>query len=307
MKVDSSPSSPRDEHDIPLPRYVPLVAWSLRRFVAAGHRSAFSLVELLVVIGIIAALIALLVPALHKARESARRTTCLANVRTLTQSALIYVNDNRQTLPECASANTPLESQLCPRNQGVPAWTQLGPDRYVLPSIGGLLEKYLSANGKVVWRCPSGPDNTFAITGDNPFWSPRAPDEFKPHYNYLAGKELFDQARLGGPVASQFMLREWAARNVSGLKIVRAVPEGQSRADVVLFHDRSSTHHSAGQAKIYTSPDGDFYANYGYLDGHVEGHSYRNSAQYIAVIHHPIRQKWFGLDFDQIFAEQYTK
>ena len=59
----------------------------------------FTLVELLVVIGIIALLIALLFPVFSKARESANRTKCLSNLRTIGQAMFVYANNNRDRLP----------------------------------------------------------------------------------------------------------------------------------------------------------------------------------------------------------------
>ena len=60
---------------------------------------AFTLVELLVVIGIIAVLIAMLLPALNAAREQSRRTVCLSNLRQVYTYLRMYGSQNRDALP----------------------------------------------------------------------------------------------------------------------------------------------------------------------------------------------------------------
>ena len=59
-------------------------------------RRAFTLVELLVVIGIIALLIAVLMPALTAARAQARAVACLSNVRQIAVAAQMYVNETKR-------------------------------------------------------------------------------------------------------------------------------------------------------------------------------------------------------------------
>jgi prepilin-type N-terminal cleavage/methylation domain-containing protein len=64
-----------------------------------GRRSAFTLVELLVVIAIIALMIGILLPALGRARASARNIACLAGLRSIGQAMHLYADESRDELP----------------------------------------------------------------------------------------------------------------------------------------------------------------------------------------------------------------
>ena len=63
------------------------------------RRKAFTLVELLVVIGIIAVLVGILLPSLNRAREAAKRTQCLSNMRELGSALRIYGVENKDVCP----------------------------------------------------------------------------------------------------------------------------------------------------------------------------------------------------------------
>src|SRR5580704_3668343 len=64
-----------------------------------NYRSAFTLVELLVVIGIIALLIGVLLPALNKARQQANLITCQTHLRQIGQAIFIYTDEDKGVLP----------------------------------------------------------------------------------------------------------------------------------------------------------------------------------------------------------------
>src|SRR5258706_4589307 len=102
----------------------------------------FTLVELLVVIGIIALLIAILLPALSRARESANRTACLSNLRQLGLAFLSYTNENKERFPRPAIGNPTTED-----------WIFWQPGRKleesrIIPYLGGTFKLK-------IFRCPS--------------------------------------------------------------------------------------------------------------------------------------------------------
>lgn len=73
---------------------------------ARGDDDGFTLIELLVVITIIAILLGLLLPALSRAKEQARLTQCLGNLRQIGMGMTMYIDDNNRRFPVAFLENT---------------------------------------------------------------------------------------------------------------------------------------------------------------------------------------------------------
>ena len=70
----------------------------------------FTLIELLVVIAIIGILAGILLPVLSRARESARKTQCMSNVKQIGMGLIMYANENSESFPSSTASNPAMAS-----------------------------------------------------------------------------------------------------------------------------------------------------------------------------------------------------
>jgi len=112
--------------------------------MARKRPGAFSLVELLVVLGILALLIAMLMPSLNKARASAKQIKCAAQLRQLGVALVNYANNNRGSFPAWSgwhtlAGNTPDDEP---------------------PDVGWMIKVAPYASNPITgcWDCPAFPD-----------------------------------------------------------------------------------------------------------------------------------------------------
>jgi len=124
-------------------------------------KSGFTLIELLVVIAIISIIAAILFPVFARAREKARQTSCLSNVKQIGVAMLSYAQDYDECYPIATQSPYP---------------SQAG------PYIGLLTLPYV--NNKHIWRCPSRPDTAW---NDTAWWGTSG---FACHYAY-PGQSFF--------------------------------------------------------------------------------------------------------------------
>ncbi|MEM8875387.1 MAG: type II secretion system protein [Planctomycetota bacterium] len=132
------------------------------------RRAAFSLVELLVVIGIIAILVATLIPIVGKARETARRANCLSNQRQVHYAFALYAHENDDRVPIGYRRTKQLNSMIY----------SVSAEQFVL--MGKLYPAGLMDQGSIFF-CPSEANEQFTFaTNDEPWTEVVASDSVGP-------------------------------------------------------------------------------------------------------------------------------
>jgi len=116
------------------------------------RRQGFTLIELLVVIAIIGILAAMVFPVFARARESARKSVCLSNVKNIALAIQMYLGDNNDTLPPLERRDDVIGAPMPGIDAGVlcqESATYLNP--YLRWPV--ILDEYVK--NRDVWMCPS--------------------------------------------------------------------------------------------------------------------------------------------------------
>jgi len=227
-------------------------------------RSAFTLVELLVVIGIIALLVSMLLPALSKARRSANTTKCLSNIRNMQIAQCMYVSENKGYLIQTGLAHS--GSALLHQPQG--SWINT-------------LQTYYGT--KLLRQCPE--DNSPHFEPGEPLPASAPPEYRQTSYginNYVAP----NHAPAGvGPYHKITQVKQ-ASSTIQFIELAETGNfAGTDHVHVEMWYLPIAPYISPNLAgeqiavgrhggKAYTW---DGVANYGFLDGHAETLRFRDA------------------------------
>ena len=226
-------------------------------------RKAFTLIELLVVISIIALLIAILLPALSKARDTAKKTQCLINQRQLTVASLAFAADSDGQLPPRSDIGLVYGMYAIYSNEGGwdgnPQEQRFGDFR----RMGVVVSEGYSESPEILY-CP-------AMTESHPWLKPGG---VSPNSTTIAGWFEEDEIPTGIRILnSSYFYRETyngkgypAGGSPASADLVNTLVPDRDAPDLVMLADVFADttrgikdHHGDGYNFIRLDSSGDFY------------------------------------------------
>ncbi|MCI5779235.1 MAG: prepilin-type N-terminal cleavage/methylation domain-containing protein [Lentisphaeria bacterium] len=255
----------------------------LDRKIGAGERTPFTLIELLVVIAIIAILAAMLLPALQQARERAKASNCLANLKQIQTEFVAYTNDSEDWLmPAILKKNGAY-------SDGIPSWIaelalRMGKftsstEAHSKNGIGMHVDAGTPANKFDIFSCPSSPfgiGNVYPQPG-NFRYGHYSVNHKLTHYTFSATSQVADKesfiknrksAEVPRPSAAIALLEYGRPGAVFDLGLDNGYRNTPSLEQFLALR------HGGGSAQRWVDPDRVDYTggksmNVGYLDGHA--------------------------------------
>ena len=249
--------------------------------------AGFTLIELLVVISIIAVLMAIMMPALAKAREQARRIICGTNFRQIGLALAVYAEDNDKCLPTGSSRLALTAAELAPFGGGNARSIWASSLHIYIPS---------SDNDEKIWWCPSARDGAAKTSHAKLFYRYRGTYVSYQVYNmryginayYFGRYDIYETNRLG----RDYRIRMERVSQPSRLFLAVDTEAPDQLADLAgWLHNLESW--ACGKADALSERHSKGF-NALYADGHVEWNRYEQYDIRLRGEDSAVRAAWDG-------------